>query len=218
MARKYVFADESGNFDFSRGQSASKYFILTTVAPPDCRVGAAVLDLRRELAWKNRGLDSEFHATTDRQDVRDDVFAILAQGGFRVDTTILEKSKAQPSIRPSDARFYQMAWFLHMKFVTPRIVQANDDLLVVGASLGTKKKQQVFHAAVQDVMWQVTTNVNHRVAFWSAASEPCLQVADYCSWAIQRKWERGDTRSYAHIQQSVFTEFDAFRFGTTHYY
>jgi hypothetical protein len=27
-------------------------------------------------------------------------------------------------------------------------------------------------------------------------SDPCLQVADYCTWAIQRKWERGDERSH----------------------
>jgi hypothetical protein len=39
MARRYVFADECGNFDFSTKLGASKYFILTTVCAGDCAAG-----------------------------------------------------------------------------------------------------------------------------------------------------------------------------------
>ena len=218
MPRKYIFADESGNFDFSTGPGASKYFIITTVATLDCGVGNALLELRRELAWRGQGLDSEFHAATDQQAIRNEVFCILAGGGFRIDATLLEKSKAQPSIRPSDDRFYKTAWYLHMKYVAKRVANAQDELLVVGASLGTKKRKQIFHSAIQDVIWQVAPTLNHRVAHWSAMSDPCLQVTDYCCWAIQRKWERGDTRSYAVIENFIESEFDVFRSGATHYY
>ncbi len=58
----------------------------------------------------------------------------------------------------------------------------------------------------------------HRVAFWPAESDPCLQVADYCVGAIQRKWERGDHRSYDLIKDKIETEFDAWAVGTRHYY
>jgi hypothetical protein len=73
MPRISVFADESGNFDFSRKQGASRYFILTTIACPSFQVGDALLRLRREIAWEGHGTDSEFHATTDTQAVRDRV-------------------------------------------------------------------------------------------------------------------------------------------------
>jgi hypothetical protein len=57
MSRVFVFADEAGNFDFSRRAGASKYFILVTITLPDCSAGLALLELRRELAWEGMGLD-----------------------------------------------------------------------------------------------------------------------------------------------------------------
>lgn len=218
MSRRYVFADESGNFDFSRRRGASKYFILTTVTTDDLSAGQALLDLRRELAWRGLGLDTEFHATTDSQAIRDHVYGVHANHEFRVDATILQKSKAQPSIRSTDERFYQMAWYLDMKYLAPRIVGRDHELFVVGASLGTKKRRRVLHAAIADVLHQVSPTTRFRVASWEATSDPCLQVADYCAWAIQRKWESDDPRSHALIARKVRTEFEAFRTGTTEYY
>jgi hypothetical protein len=218
MARLYVFADESGNFDFSRKQDASAYFILTTLTTTSCQVGSEVLELRRHLAWEGLGLDREFHATTDQQIVRDRVFAAIDGHAFRLDSTILEKAKAQPHIRMTDAKFYRYAWYYHMRHVMPQIAQPHDEVLVVGASLGTRKQRSTFHDAVRDVILQVSPTVDYRVAYWAAASEPCLQIADYCAWAIQRKWERQDLRSYDLIKDKIKTEYDLFRAGTTVYY
>jgi hypothetical protein len=218
MGRRYVFADESGNFDFSRNAGASKYFILTTIVLHDCSVGQSLLELRRELAWEGLGLNNEFHATTDLQVVRDRVFAAIVPHHLRVDATILEKSKASPSIRATDDRFYKMAWYLHMKYVGPQIVSPSDELLVVGASLGTRKRRALFHSAVDDVVRQVSPTIEFRVASWDGVSDPCLQVADYCAWAIQRKWELDDLRSYSLIRGKISSEFAPFASGTRFYY
>lgn len=43
-------------------------------------------------------------------------------------------------------------------------------------------------------------------------------TADFCCWAIQRKWERGDERSYVLIRNKVRSEFEPFRRGQTLYY
>jgi hypothetical protein len=45
----------------------------------------------------------------------------------------------------------------------------------------------------------------HRVAFWPNMSEPCLVVAD-CTWAIQRKWGRNDSRSQILLQDKISSE------------
>lgn len=218
MARKYLFADECGNFDFSTKPGASRYFILVTVMLDTCAVGHQLLDLRRSLAFKGIGLDREFHATTDEQAVRDEVFAAIVKEPMRIDAVVLEKSKAMPHIRSTEERFYQTAWYQHMKFVAPKVVAAGDELLVISASIGTKKKKSLFHAAVKDVVRQVSPTTTAQVASWSAVSDPCLQVADYCAWAVQRKWEQGDSRSYDIIKPFVRTEFPLFALGTTRYY
>jgi hypothetical protein len=217
MADRYVFSDEAGNFDFSRQRGASRYFILGTVSADDCSIGDRLLQLRREMGWRGTHLDQVFHATDDPQAVRDEVFEVLTTGDFRIDVTILEKSKAQPHLHAESA-LYKMAWFLHFKHVAPRIAGPDDRLFVVASRLGTKKKRGSFHTAVDDVVAQVSPCASHRVAFWPADSDPCLQVADYCIWAIQRKWEREDARSYDLIKDKIESEFDVWSVGTTHYY
>jgi hypothetical protein len=218
MPRRYLFADESGNFDFSRKPGASKYFILTTVTMESFAAGDALLQLRREMAWEGLGLVSEFHATTDAQAVRNRVFDALRAHDFRIDATILEKSKALPVVRASDENFYVSAWFLHLKQFAASVAGADDELLVVGASLGTKKKRQSLHAAIEAVVKQTLPSTRYCVASWAAVSDPCLQVADYCSWAIQRKWERGDGRSYDLVADKIATESDVFRSQRQHFY
>lgn len=218
MARKYIFADESGNFDFNRKPGASRYFILTTITCDSYKVGDALLNLRRDLAWQGLGLNSEFHATEDKQEIRNHVFRIIQEHNFRIDATILEKSKAAPRIRLTDTHFYQSAWYLHLKHVAPKVAKAGDEMLVVGASLGTKKKRGAMYDAVSDVVQQVAGNTDFRTASWAAHSDPCLQVADYCCWAIRRKWEMDDHLSYQLIADKIATEFDVFARGEVHYY
>jgi hypothetical protein len=216
MADRYVFADEAGNFDFSRQPGASRYFILCTIASTDCDVGDALLSLRRELGWRGLHLDRVFHATEDPQAVRDEVFALLAGMDCWVDATILEKSKAQAHLK-DQAQLYKMAWFLHFKKLVWHM-SSSDRLFVAASSLGTKKARHALHAAVDEVVLQLSPCRSHRVAFWPADSDPCLQVADYCTWAIQRRWERGDERSHALIAPKIRSEFDVWQRGQEHYY
>ncbi len=214
MGRVHLFADEAGNFDFSRNPGASRYFILTTVTHDGFGVGDTLLRLRRELAWEGiEQATDDFHATEERQEVRDRVFAELAGVDFRVDATILEKRKTEPRLQANELRFYKTAWYLHFKFVAPRVLGDSGEMLVVAASLGTKKRRATFHDAIHDVVSQVIPGVRFRTASWAAASDPCLWAADYCCWAIQRKWERNDPRSYELIRDRIGTEFDVFRAG-----
>jgi len=217
VADVYVFADEAGNFDFSLQTGASRYFIIATVVMNPAVIGSAISRLRYDLGWRGVHLDEFFHATTDPQAVRDEVFASLASLPFRVDATILDKRKAQPHLQ-SERALYKMGWYLHFKFVAPRIVRQGDRLFVAAASIGTKKKRGLFHAAVHDVVFQVSPVASYRVAFWPAASETCLQVADYCTWAIQRRWEQSDPRSHALIASKVGSEFGVWQVGAKHYY
>lgn len=97
-------------------------------------------------------------------------------------------------------------------------LDASDGLFVAASSLGTKKARGALHTAVDDVVRQLSPCRSHRVAFWPADSDPCLQVADYCTWAIQRKWERDDDRSHLLIAPKLRSEYDVWKSGEVHYY
>ena len=182
-----------------------------------CAVGDALLHLRRELAWKDVLLTEQFHAATDRQEIRDQVFNCISNFDFRIDATILEKRKTIEKYRIEVSKFYQLAWWLHLKHVGPSIHGGNK-VLLVAASLGERKKRKAFSDAFNDVARQTVSHANFHTAFWHDATDPCLQVADYCGWAIQRKWEIHDDRSYALIEEHIASEFDAFKPGTHYYY
>jgi len=216
--RRYIFADEAGCFTFNRNPNVSRYFIVCTVAMNSCEVAHDLLALRRRLIWERAPTRDYFHATSDKQVVRDAVFEVIAKHDFTVQAIILDKPKAQDQVRSSEARFYQYGWYYLFKGALAPYVSEYDELQITAATIGTKKKQGVFSSAVHDVVQQHIDPSQWATMFASSASDPCLQVADYCTWAIQRKWERGCTRSYDLIKHRITHEVDLFRSGRTEYY
>lgn len=219
MPKKYVFADEAGCFAFNNNPNVSRYFIICTITASNLTVAADLVKLRRKLVWEGAPVADYFHATSDKQEVRDEVFkAIVANGQLRVQATICEKSKANPSIRTSKSRFYKYPWYYNLRYGIAPHLSAGDNCLVTAASIGTKKERATFCNQLDDVMKQTVKAAAWAVDFRPSQCDPCLQVADYCAWAIQRKWERGDTRSYDLISHMITREYDLWAAGTQYFY
>jgi len=155
MPNTFIFADEAGCFTFNNEPNVSRYFVLCTVTMNDCAVATDLLDLRRCLAWDGIALGDYFHATTDKQSVRDAVFETIASKPFTVQATIMEKSKAQEQVRSTKAQFYKYGYFFHFKYGIASLLTNESEALVTTASLGTKKERATFENAVNDVMRQM---------------------------------------------------------------
>lgn len=218
MTRAFIFSDEAGCFVFKRNDRASRYFLVCTIALEDCSIGDGLLSLRRDMVWRRLPVKETFHATEDKNEVRKEVYDFIAQHDFRVDVTLLDKPKAQPHIRNSEVNFYKYAWYYHFKHVGPSLLKDKTEAHITAASLGTKKGQAIYTAAVNDVLQQTIQRQQWTTCFPRSVAEPCLQVADYCAWAIQRRWERGDEKWYETIKDKVATEYDLWRAGTKVYY
>jgi Protein of unknown function (DUF3800) len=218
MAEKYVFADEAGCFTFSRGPNISMYFIICTVTMSELSVGQALAELRRILVWEKQPVGDYFHATSDAQVVRDRVYEVIVRHNIKIQVTICEKAKADPSLTTNKSRFYKYPWFYTFKHGIAPFIKEGDDVLVTAASIGTKKEKLAFTNELEDVLTQTVRVGRWAVDFRPSQCDPCLQVADYCAWAIQRKWERGDTRSYDLIKHLVTREYDLWSRGTKLHY
>jgi hypothetical protein len=217
--RKYVFADEAGCFSFTRHPRASKYYIICTVEVHDLSIVHKLTDLRRDLIWSDAPVREYFHATEDKQEVRDAVYELIRHHPMKIGATVLEKSKAQPQTRTSDARFYKYGWFFHLSGVAPKLhLGAQDEVLFTTASMGTKKQQVAFTESVRDVLHQRIFKGRWKTHFCQSMADTGLQIADYCTWAIQRKWERDDSRSYDLLSHAIYHEYETWEHGTTHYY
>ncbi|GLS30557.1 hypothetical protein GCM10007937_22650 [Mesorhizobium albiziae] len=150
--------------------------------------------------------------------MRDRVFALLENHDFRVDVTVLEKSKAQPQTRVDEPTFYKYAWFFHFKHVGPKLLADGHKLLITAAALGDRKKRAAFKEGVNNTVQQVAPRERWEVSFIDSMGDPLLWAADYCAWAVQRRLELGDDRSHKLIKPKIASEFDLWASGTKHYY
>lgn len=216
-----IFIDESGNFDFS--SNGTKFFILTAVSTTDCpELLSGCLQLRHRIAAAGLDLE-EFHATEDRQVVRDQMFDLLerhvAHRCFTIDAIIAQKNRANPAIREETVFYPRLLKILLHWVFRHRTHAMVDRTNVWAARIGTKKKRIVFEKAVKSYLaHELETSLPYDIFMHSSVSHPMLQVADYCCWAINRKWKDGDLRPYSKVRSAVLTEFDVFRLGRREYY
>ena len=115
--------------------------------------------------------------------------------------------------------FTKYGWLYHFRYGMKPRIGTTPEVLVTAATIGTKKERLSFRNGVDDVMRQTVNPKAWAATFCLAATDPCVQIADYCAWAIQRKWEhKKDERSYDLIKDRITYEFDLWAHGTQHYY
>lgn len=181
---------------------------------------AKLTDLRYDLI--ETGLDIEyFHASEDRQAVRDKVFEIIKDdsSNFIVDSVIAEKRKTGPALQIPEMFYPKMLGYL-LRYVLKKLDFSNiSEVIVITDRLPVSKKKDIFEKAVKTTLKEMLPgDVKYRILHHDSKSAYGLQVADYYNWAIFRKWERKDPRSYDLICQSVRSQFEIFRTGERYYY
>lgn len=215
----YIFLDEAGNFDFS--PSGTPYFILGSLTKErPFKAYQELTDLKYDLI--EQGTDVEhFHASEDRQEVRNNVFQIIAGNlqGCKVDATIIEKRKTAPSLHDS-AKFYPKMLGYHLRYILERVNWGGvAEVVVITDRIPVVKKRQAVEKAVKLTLADMLPKgAIYRVLHHDSKSNFDLQIADYCTWALHRKWTQGDERSYKLIHPAIRSEFDIFRSGTQQFY
>ena len=216
---KCIFADEAGCLTFNRKPNVSRFFVLCTVICDDYTIGEELMTLRRALAKEGIHADADqFHASEDPEVVRQRVIELLAGKHVRVDATLFEKSKTYPRLRPSEEEFYRHAWYMHLKYVAKYAIKPGEEVALHAASIGTKKRRSIFKSVLNDVAQKTLGEVRSALTFWPSNTDPCLQVADYYAWVIQRKAERGDTRHYDLLRHNIRSEFNIYAQSGEHHY
>jgi hypothetical protein len=212
VADIYVYADETGNFDYDvrNKQGASEYFgfgtaVFARTHGMDIWSG---LELRTRLAAGEDGrpgvsLPRGFHAKDDSTATRVAMFEEIARQAPRFDSTFLLKRRAISRFRKRGEMYlYKYAWYEHFSRLAPQVSGPGDRLVVVVASLGTKARQTEAREALDDVCRQ--TGRTYVLCVWDAATSWGLQVADYGLWAMQRALEwRSGTWYHQYVRPST---------------
>lgn len=217
MITLYIFIDESGDWDFS--PSGSKYLIwgsLSMLQPSE--IVKALLDLKANLNYAGEDVEY-FHASEDRQGIRDQVFQLLSKEHFDADFVIVEKRKANPTLQDMRKLYPKIATIL-LKYVLWRYLNSAEEIdrIIIFTDRLPKRKKEAIEKALKQGIRSLVGRVRFHIYHHSSPSHFGLQAIDYCVWAVFRKWERDDHRSYNLIANKVRSEFDVFHHGDTFYY
>jgi hypothetical protein len=211
----FIFLDESGNYDFS--PSGTAHLIYTAVSSGTILPGIAELYALKHLAIAT-GIELEyFHATEDRQIVRDRVFEVIRPLPIRVDSIIVEKRKAGPSIRPID-RIYPKMFDILLQYLLNGLPRQPRRIQIFCDVPDTRKATRSVEKGIKLALRMLPGSVEYSVLIHESKCHPYLQIADYCCWALSRKYQRTDYRSYKLIMGLMGNEFDVFNRGTTIWY
>jgi hypothetical protein len=213
MRTLFVFIDESGNFDFS--PKGTKYFVLSAINTLN-PLGKERLEEIKYNLMKN-GNDLEyFHAAEDKQSVRED-------------SVIVQKNKTNPSLYVSEkkkkskkgAKLYTIALRTLLRYIFCRHDNSAkvDQVVIVLSSIFDVNKRELIKKIIKIYLKQIFSNPFY-LYFHQNRSDKNTQIADYCCWAIYRKWTDGEVRPYSAVNKgnNIKSEFDIFKTGQTIYY
>lgn len=138
---------------------------------------------------------------------------------IQVDALIIEKAKTGPALR-GEKKFYPKMLGYLLRYILERISFAQiDEVLVITDTLPVQKKRSAVEKAIKMTLAaMLPAGCKYRIMHHASKSTIGLQVADYCNWAIWKKWEGGDDYFYRKIEKAVRSEFDIFSSGRTLYY
>ncbi len=160
-----------------------------------------------------------FHATEDRQAVRDEVYKIIKQSNDAVyDFVYIEKNKTHPSKQNKKDVYAILAGAL-TSYIFGRLDQQgynfNQIIVVIDKAL-TKKEQDYFKTLIKPRLKR--TNRPFRLYFFQTKSDPNGQIADYGAWARSVSLARNEHRPLREIRNLISNDFNVFRRGTRRYY
>lgn len=218
MPTLHVHLDESGDLTFSgRG---TRYYVFSVAWTYDpAPLAQAISTLRFALLKAGHNLPT-FHAAVDRQTNRNAVVATLVQhANWNYIGVVIEKRKVNPSIRDPHI-FYPKFASMPLKYVFRRLRPGTDPVLIFTDQLPLQKHRQSAEKAIKTAARAcLPAGVRFEVYHHPLPSNTWIQVADYCSWALFRKWEGADPRTYNVLRPRLAVpELDILQRGTTLYY
>ncbi len=219
MPTFHVHLDEAGDFNFS--PKGSSYYVFAAAWTYEPQLLATELNnLRFRLLGEGNNLDS-FHATEDKQRHRNMVVDLLLEdSAWKFGAVVIEKAKVNPSLR-DQVRFYSSFAMTMLKFVLRgRVTSGTDRVLVYTDRLPMQRNKSAVAKALRTACRrELDRSITFHLYHHPRQSNAWLQVVDYCCWAVYRKWDSGDARTYDTLEPRLAArELEVIKHGTTSYY
>jgi len=227
----YFFVDESGDPTFYDrngnhivgNEGVSKILLLGFIKTEDPKpIRQALEKLSRKLANDKylQGIPSlekslvSFHAKDDSPEVKEAVYKTIVDLEFSAEFIVARKIKGifNNKYNRSEGKFYDdlISKLFENKL---HVSQMNEIYFAVrGSSLRQQPLEDAIEKAVKQFETKWNTKITSEIKIYPQrpSGEPCLQIADYINWAVQRAFVKGDMRFYKFIEDKVSYLVDIF--------
>lgn len=229
----YFFVDESGDpFFYDRKgnfiagkEGCSQLLIIGFIKAEEPEViRKKIINLQSEIARDEyliqipslRKSLNYFHATDDSAEVREKVFKLIKELPFKSEFIVarkfenifIKRHKKSPNIFYDD---------IVTKLFQNQLHKSKENIIYY-ATRGNRARQKPFEEAIRsgvlvfEEKWKIKVGSEIKIFPQRPVGEPCLQVADYMLWAVQRAFIKGEMRYYNFLQDKVSLIADIYDF------
>ena len=205
----YLFMDESGclGFDFNK-KKTSKYFVVTCLFTESKRPLEKIVKkvhggLRKQLR-KHSGV---LHCNKEKPVTRQRLLKLLSERDCAIMAIYLNKRKVYTRLQDEKHVLYNYVTNILLdRIFSKSFVPETEKITLIASKRETNK---FLNDNFSSYLNQKVTNMHHiefTVEIKTPAEEKSLQVVDFASWAIFRKYEYGDNNYYNIIKERVMEE------------
>ena len=209
----YIFVDEAGDMDFSA--KGSKYYMFNfLIKKRPFNLHEYISNYRYSLLERNldplnvKRLNIEaFHACEDNKYIKNEIFNIIStfdNESVKSYSYILEKPKVNPDKRREKDKFYVDNLNLSIQQLLDKL-NINQDFIIITDRLPVHKNKNkqigALKKGIKEYLKNNSLNIRYEIFHHCSASSVNLQIVDYISWAIFRKYEMNQDIFYNKIEK-----------------
>ena len=201
---KYLLLEESGDLGISFDAGSSKFFVMVIIVTEDLRsMGKIAKNVRMGLMKKYRKVGS-LHSYKEEPVTRRRVLLKFIGTDSEVFSIIVDKSLFIDSLKGSKIKFYlDLAKILLEKVFNKNIFVRDNEIILKASRRETNKALNKSFIDTLKVFVKREYKFDLSIEIVNPAEERSLQIADFVSWAILRKYELSDSVYYKIIESVI---------------
>lgn len=205
----YLFMDESGclGFDFNK-KKTSKWFVVTFLFSSSKRPLEKIVKkvhggLRKQL-HKHSGV---LHCNNEKPATRKHLLKLLNEKDCSIMAIYLNKRKVYTRLQDEKHVLYNYVTNILLDRIFSKcFVPETKKITLIASKRETNKFLNDNFAGYLNRKVNHEHNIELKVEIKTPAAEKSLQIVDFVSWAIFRKYEYGDDSYYNLIKEKILEE------------
>ena len=206
----YIFLDESGDLGFNfKKKGTTHFFIVTLLFIPGTKkpIEKIVKKTHSELSIKTKRRIGVLHAVNEKRVTRVRLLNRLNNKECSLMVISLDKQKVFTKLRDEKQVLYNYVTNILLdRIYTKKVIPLKEEIHLIASRRETNK---FLNENFKDYLNRQIKN-NHKgilsVSIKTPHEEKCLQIVDFVSWAIFRKYEKGDDSYYKIIKNKIIEE------------